>query len=122
MCGAAGLLSANMEAFVSPDVMHWTRSGELIFMVVLGGMGSLFGPVAGAGAFWLTAEFLPQLLAGWLPQVAGLVLCEAATQSVAALGEYLGEHWHLVFGPFLVGVVLFAPRGINGLFERRASG
>ena len=90
MCGVAGLLSANMETFISPDTMHWTRSGELIFMVVLGGMGSVFGPVGGALVFWLLSE----ILAGFT------------------------EHWHLVFGPFLVLVVLFAPRGINSLLGR----
>lgn len=91
MCGAAGLLSANLEAFVSPDEMHWKASGELIFMVVLGGMGTLFGPVAGAMVFWLLSEFL-----------AGIT-----------------EHWHLIFGPFLVLVVLFAPGGIDALLGRR---
>jgi len=91
MCGVAGILSANVEKFVSPDVMYWTKSGELIFMVVLGGMGSLLGPIAGAMVFWLLAEFL-----------AGLT-----------------EHWHLIFGPFLVLTVLFARRGIDGLFDWR---
>ena len=91
MCGAAGVLSANMEAFISPDAMHWTRSGELIFMVVLGGMGSVFGPVTGALVFWLLSE----ILAGFT------------------------EHWHLIFGPFLILVVLFAPRGLDSLLGRR---
>lgn len=89
MCAAAGILSANIEKFVSPDVMYWTKSGELIFMVVLGGMGSLFGPVAGALTFWVLSEFLSRLT----------------------------EHWHLIFGPFLVLVVLFARHGIDGLLD-----
>lgn len=91
MCGAAGILSANMEAFISPDAIHWTRSGELIFMVVLGGMGSVFGPVSGALVFWLLSEVLASFT----------------------------EHWHLVFGPFLILVVLFAPRGIDSLLGRK---
>ncbi len=90
MAGIAGFLSANVESFVSPDMMHWTRSGELIFMVVLGGMATLFGPLAGAMAFWLLSEFLPRLT----------------------------EHWHLIFGPLLILVVLYARNGIYGLFER----
>ncbi|MGI9304052.1 MAG: branched-chain amino acid ABC transporter permease [Gammaproteobacteria bacterium] len=94
MCGVAGLLSANVEKFISPDTMYWTRSGELIFMVVLGGMGSLIGPVAGALVFWLLAEFLSRIT----------------------------EHWHLFFGPFLVLVVLFARRGIDGLFGKAKTG
>ncbi len=90
MCGLAGILSANVEKFVSPDMMYWTRSGELIFMVVLGGMGTLFGPVAGAFVFWLLSEYLARLT----------------------------EHWHLIFGPFLVLVVLFARGGIDGLLGK----
>ncbi len=91
ICAMAGVLSANVEKFVSPDVMHWTKSGELIFMVVLGGMASLFGPLAGAMVFWLLSEFLSRLT----------------------------EHWHIIFGPILILVVLFSPRGIDGLLEFR---
>ena len=48
ICGLAGALLANNTDFVSPAVMYWTRSGDLMVMVILGGMGSLFGPVIGA--------------------------------------------------------------------------
>ena len=91
MCGMAGILSANFERFVSPDMMHWRLSGELIFMVVLGGMGSLIGPVAGALVFLLLSEFLSNIT----------------------------EHWHIIFGPFLILVVLFARGGIDGMFGSR---
>lgn len=91
MCGLAGILQANLEKFVSPDMMHWTRSGELIFMVVLGGMGSLVGPVAGTLVFLLLADLLSNLT----------------------------EHWHIIFGPFLILVVLFVHGGIDGLLGPR---
>lgn len=91
MCGVAGLLQANLERFVSPDMMNWHRSGELIFMVVLGGMSTLFGPVTGAFVFLMLSE----ILASWT------------------------HHWHIIFGPFLVLVVLFARGGIAGLLTRR---
>ena len=58
MCGVAGLLQANFERFVSPDMMNWPRSGELIFMVVLGGMHFLFGPVIGAFVFLISQRSL----------------------------------------------------------------
>ena len=80
ICGLAGLLLGN-----------WTRSGELIFMVVLGGMGSVFGPIFGAITFLLLEEFLSDLT----------------------------EHWQIVFGPFLILVVLFARGGIDGLLGRK---
>ncbi len=93
ICGLAGVLTANFEQFISPDLMDWPRSGELIFMVVLGGMGTLFGPVLGAVAFLLLSEVLSGIT----------------------------EHWHLIFGPFLIIVVLFARGGINGLLAPRAA-
>ncbi|MEK9901588.1 MAG: branched-chain amino acid ABC transporter permease [Rhodospirillaceae bacterium] len=93
MCGIAGMLQANLENFVSPDMMNWPRSGELIFMVVLGGMSTLFGPVTGAFVFLMLSEIL-------------------STWTI---------HWHIIFGPFLVLVVLFARGGIAGLLTPRAA-
>ncbi|MEE8517137.1 MAG: branched-chain amino acid ABC transporter permease [Alphaproteobacteria bacterium] len=90
MAGVAGALLANHTDFVSPDMMHWTHSGELIFMVLLGGMGSLAGPVVGAAIYLL----LEELLSGWT------------------------VHWQLIFGPFLIAVVLFGRGGLLGLMEK----
>ncbi len=92
ICGLAGFLQANLERFVSPDMMYWPRSGELIFMVVLGGTATLFGPVVGAFVFLLLSEVLSTITV----------------------------HWHIVFGPFLVLFVLFARGGVMGLLGRRA--
>ncbi len=87
ICGFAGALLANHTEFISPAVMHWTRSGDLIVMVVLGGMGSLFGPVIGAVALLA----LEELLSG------------------------LTEYWQIILGPLLLAVVLYARGGIDGL-------
>ena len=99
MCGVAGALFANWSEFVSPDIMHWVRSGDLIIMVIVGGMGTLFGPVLGATAFLLMEEYLSEILEGAAPGA--------------------GEHWHFVFGPILILIVLFAKGGIYGLFGDR---
>jgi branched-chain amino acid transport system permease protein len=85
--GLAGALIANQTEYVSPGLMHWTRSGEILVMVLLGGMGTLFGPVLGAATLLLLEEFL----------------------------SIYTEHWMVYLGPFLVIVVLFAKRGIYGL-------
>ncbi len=85
--GLAGALIANQTEYVSPGLMHWTRSGEILVMVLLGGMGTLFGPVLGATALLLMEEFL----------------------------SIYTEHWMVYLGPFLILVVLFAKRGIYGL-------
>lgn len=93
-CGAglAGALMANQSEFVSPGLMHWTQSGELMVMVILGGMGSLIGPVLGA----FTLLSLEEILAAYT------------------------EHWMVFLGPFLVIVILFAKRGLYGLLQGRA--
>ncbi len=93
MAGLSGILLANHTDFVNPDMMHWTRSGDLIIMVLLGGMGSLAGPIVGAVAFLV----LEELLAG------------------------VTEYWQLIFGPFLILVVLFARGGLLGFFDRKDS-
>jgi branched-chain amino acid transport system permease protein len=86
IAGIAGALQANLLRFVSPDMLHWTMSGDFMVMVVLGGVGSLVGPVFGAAAM--------VLLQSWLAQWT--------------------EHWMIVMGPALVAVILLTRRGIWG--------
>lgn len=88
--GFAGALMANFLRFASPDMMHWTKSGELMIMVILGGVGSFLGPIFGAAAFLILETFL----AGWT------------------------EHWPLALGAILLVVVLGTKGGINGLLAR----
>ena len=99
ICGLAGVLFANLNEFVSPDVMHWTHSGEIMIMVIMGGMGTLIGPVLGATAFLLLEEYLPE----WMEM--------AVTNG--------GEHWAIVMGPILIAIVLFGRGGIHALFASR---
>jgi branched-chain amino acid transport system permease protein len=91
-CGVAGLLLANLNAFASPSTMAWTVSGELIVMVVLGGIGTVFGPLVGALVFL----GLEELLKG------------------------VTEHWMAIFGPLIVLMALVGRRGIVGLLDRPA--
>ena len=91
--GLAGALMANQTEFVSPSLLHWTVSGDILVMVILGGVGTLVGPVFGATVFLLLEEFLSRYT----------------------------EHWMLFLGPILIFVVLFARRGLYGSFvERKA--
>ena len=94
ICGLAGALLANNTDFVSPASMYWTRSGDLMVMVVLGGMGSLFGPMIGAIVFLVLEEFLSQVT----------------------------EYWAMIMGPLLLLVVLFGRGGIDGLLGRLRRG
>src|SRR6059036_1798459 len=64
-CGLAGALLANQTEYLTPEFMHWTRSGEIMFMVILGGMGTLVGPVIGAVVLLLLEDVLSALTAHW---------------------------------------------------------
>ncbi|PYM18173.1 MAG: branched-chain amino acid ABC transporter permease [Candidatus Rokuibacteriota bacterium] len=90
-CGLAGALLTNQTEYLTPSYMHWTRSGDIMVMVILGGMGTLFGPVLGAIVFLL----LEDVLAAWT------------------------VHWQVVLGPLLVLIVLYARRGLWGLLAGR---
>jgi branched-chain amino acid transport system permease protein len=120
MCGLAGALLANHTNFVSPAMMHWTRSGDLIVMVVLGGMASSFGPLLGAVALLVLEEALPVLLranvALFLYLARPLIEEERYTAWAKALAV-VPEYWQIVLGPLFILVVLFARGGINGLLE-----
>lgn len=103
ICGLAGVLLANFTDFISPAVMHWTRSGDLIVMVVLGGMGTPFGPLIGTVAFLLLEEALPFVM--------------AKTIDPLFPGVRPSEYWQIVLGPLLLFVVLFARGGIDGFLR-----
>jgi branched-chain amino acid transport system permease protein len=87
MGGVAGALLVNQTAYLTPEFMNWTRSGEIMFMVILGGIATPIGPVLGAAVLLL----LEDLLAAWT------------------------THWQIILGPILVLAVLFAKRGLAGL-------
>jgi branched-chain amino acid transport system permease protein len=103
ICGFAGVLLANFTDFISPAMMHWTRSGDLIVMVVLGGMGTPFGPLIGTVAFLLLEEALPFVM--------------AKTIDPLFPGVRPSEYWQIVLGPLLLFVVLFARGGIDGFLR-----
>jgi branched-chain amino acid transport system permease protein len=110
LCGLAGVLLANHTNFISPALMHWTRSGDLIVMAVLGGMGTVIGPVIGAVALLVLEETLPHMI--------GFVSRVVTGQEVAAAKEY----WQLILGPMLLLIVIYARGGIEGLISGRRRG
>ncbi|HVV93306.1 MAG TPA: branched-chain amino acid ABC transporter permease [Hyphomicrobiales bacterium] len=91
MAGVAGALLANQTLFLSPAIMHWTRSGEIMMMVILGGMGSLIGPVIGA-VIYLVFE---------------------------SVFSGLTEHWQAIFGLLLVLAVLASRGGLLAVVAGR---
>jgi len=99
MCGLAGALLVNHTAYLTPDFMNWTRSGELIFMVILGGIATTSGPLLGAAALLLLEDWLQG--SALLPK------------------DWVRDHWQLYLGVILIFVVVFAKRGLAGLFRGR---
>jgi branched-chain amino acid transport system permease protein len=87
LAGLAGVLLANQSKYISPALTHWTRSGDILVMVILGGMGSVVGPVLGAAALLLAEE----ILSGYT------------------------QHWMIILGPLLIVLVLFAKKGLFGI-------
>jgi len=90
LTGLSGFLLANSTEFVSPAYMSWQRSGELIVIIILGGIGTLDGAIIGAAAYLVAEEWLSTLT----------------------------ENWQVIFGPVLVLIVLFARGGLIGLCVR----
>jgi branched-chain amino acid transport system permease protein len=86
VCGIAGMLIANLTLYVSPSYMAWTTSGEMVVMVVLGGMATLMGPVAGAIAYLILEEALKSFT----------------------------DHWMLALGLIIVAIVMVSRRGLYG--------
>ncbi|MCT8974732.1 branched-chain amino acid ABC transporter permease [Microbaculum marinisediminis] len=101
--GLAGALLANHTKFVSPDILAWTKSGDIMIMVILGGIGTLTGPILGAAAFLMLEDYLPVIF-GDLNM------------------DLLKDHWRVVFGPMLILIVLFAKRGLHGMLFRKEAG
>jgi branched-chain amino acid transport system permease protein len=94
MCGLAGALLANFTNFISPAMMHWTRSGDLMVMAILGGMHTMFGPLIGAMTFLLLEEALSRVTV----------------------------YPNLILGPLLLVVAIFVHGGIDGLLAGKRRG
>jgi len=91
MCGVAGMLAANQSLFVSPEIGHWSRASELLIIVVVGGMGSLVGPIIGAIVFLSVEYFLASFT----------------------------QHWQGITGVLIILLVLFERRGMLGILDMK---
>jgi branched-chain amino acid transport system permease protein len=96
MCGLAGALYANHTSYITPGLMSWQQSGDIMFMVILGGMASTAGPVLGTFALLVVEE----ILKAW------------------TYPKFIAEHWQVVLGPLLILSVIFFRRGLAGMFYK----
>ncbi|KQI68789.1 branched-chain amino acid ABC transporter permease [Loktanella sp. 3ANDIMAR09] len=94
LCGIGGILVATAQGIVTPSYAYWIRSGEMVFIAVLGGAGSIPGAVAGALAYEIVRAYA---------------------------AAFAADIWQLVLGVFLLVVILFAPGGLAGIYTAIAN-
>ena len=103
IAGLAGALIANQSSYVSPSLLHWIQSGTLMIMVILGGVGTLWGGVIGAAVLLGLEHLIADYRIDWL----------------ASLAPNYQDHAGLAVGAVLLLIVMLAPEGIAGLFRKR---
>ncbi|MDZ4254950.1 MAG: branched-chain amino acid ABC transporter permease [Sulfuritalea sp.] len=96
LAGIAGYLAAMQYGFVNPEILSWHQSGAVLMMVILGGMGSLYGAVIGSFAF---------------------ILLQEALSNQAWFGAW-AKHWQLAMGILIMLVALYLPQGLAGLMQK----
>ncbi|WP_336360696.1 branched-chain amino acid ABC transporter permease [Haladaptatus sp. ZSTT2] len=101
--GVAGSLFAIHGAYVPLESLFWTQSGEIVIMTVLGGAGSMFGPILGVGVYLYIENIVSTLQALTLPGTSIVLI------------EDFGFYWHLLLGTVFVVVVWLAPDGLWGI-------
>jgi branched-chain amino acid transport system permease protein len=115
----AGVLFALESVGVSPQAADWLKSGEVIVMVILGGMGTLFGPVVGAFAFFSLEHLVQQENLLWPVETALVAVLEPVGQEQVV--PNFADRWRLVLGTLFVIFVIYLPRGLISIPARLES-
>ena len=90
LCGTGGILMGLVQGVVTPEYAYWIRSGEMVFIAVLGGAGSVPGALVGAAIYEIVRTYA---------------------------SAFAGDVWQMVLGTFLLIIILFAPGGIAGIYN-----
>ncbi|MGR3466055.1 branched-chain amino acid ABC transporter permease [Limimaricola sp.] len=124
--GLAGGLLAAMDPLAGADRMQWTASGEVVLMTILGGAGTLIGPVLGAGFIKYFENIFSKINDGILHQWFAFMPDGLENVMVAVIHPFIGKGWHLTLGIMFMLVVIFLPGGLvegaqrtGRLFRRR---
>lgn len=124
--GLAGGLMVAMDTQVGPERMFWTASGEVVLMTILGGAGTLIGPVVGAGAIKYMENILSKINKDILHQWFAFLPDGLEDFIITLVYPFIGKGWHLTLGLIFMGVVIFLPGGlveagqrIAGMFSRK---
>ncbi|MBT8458991.1 MAG: branched-chain amino acid ABC transporter permease, partial [Boseongicola sp.] len=110
--GLAGGLMVAMDTQVGPERMFWTASGEVVLMAILGGVGTLIGPVLGAGMIKYMENIISKINDGILHQWFAFLPDGLEDFVVFIIHPFIGKGWHLTLGIVFMLVVIFLPGGL----------
>ncbi|NCO20929.1 MAG: branched-chain amino acid ABC transporter permease [Rhodobacterales bacterium] len=110
--GLAGGLMVAMDPLAGAERMQWTRSGEVVLMTILGGMGTLIGPVLGAGLIKYLENILSKINDNVLHQWFSFMPDGLENVIVTLIHPFVGKGWHLTLGLMFMAVVIFLPGGL----------
>ncbi|MEL7460557.1 MAG: branched-chain amino acid ABC transporter permease [Pseudomonadota bacterium] len=116
--GLAGGLMVAMDTQVGPERMFWTASGEVVLMAILGGVGTLIGPVLGAGMIKYMENILSKINDGILHQWFAFMPDGLENFMVTIIHPFIGKGWHLTLGLIFMAVIIFLPGGLVELGQR----
>lgn len=110
--GLAGSLMAVTDPLAGAERMQWTASGEVVLMTILGGAGTLLGPLFGAGIIKYFENIFSAMNDVQLHEIFAFLPDWLENIVVAITGEFVGEGWHLTLGLLFMIVVIFLPGGV----------
>jgi ABC-type branched-subunit amino acid transport system permease subunit len=110
--GLAGDLLSSMDPLAGAERMHWTASGEIVIMAILGGVGTLIGPIVGAGFNEYFKNILSKINDGVLHQWLSFLPDGLENFIVGILHYFVGKGWHLTLGLLFMMVIIFLPGGL----------
>ena len=116
--GLAGGLMVAMDPLAGAERMQWTASGEVVLMTILGGVGTLIGPVLGAGLIKYFENIFSKINSNLLHQWFSFLPDGLEDFVVTIIYPFIGKGWHLTLGLMFMGVIIFLPGGLVELGQR----
>jgi branched-chain amino acid transport system permease protein len=119
--GLAGGLMVSMDPLAGAERMQWTASGEVVLMTILGGVGTLIGPVLGAGLIKYFENIFSKINDNLLHEWFAFLPDGAEDFVVSIIYPFVGKGWHLTLGLIFMAVIIFLPGGLVELGQKIAS-
>ncbi len=116
--GLAGSLMAAMDPLAGAERMQWTASGEVVLMTILGGVGTLIGPMLGVGIIKYFENIFSAMNTQSLHQLFSFMPEWLENITVAIVSPFVGDGWHMTLGALFVLIVVFLPGGIMEGIDR----